>query len=90
MVFTMKPVNSATDPNKRQIMFSSKVSYTVLSDLPPSLIMLSCTMNVNTRIATNSGLLKKFLNTFIYSCFSLRALISLKICNSTNTLKNME
>lgn len=55
-----------------------------------SLMILNCTMKLATRIMMNSGLLKKFLNTLISSCFSLRALISLKICSSTNTLKKIE
>jgi hypothetical protein len=46
MVFSIKAANSESDPRSRQIKFSSKVSSTVLRLLPPSLMMLSWTMNV--------------------------------------------
>lgn len=70
--------------------FSLKLNSTVLSDFPPYLTIVNWMTIVATKIIKNNGLLKKFSKTFASVCFNFLALISLKICKSTKTLKKIE
>lgn len=89
-IFTIRPANNENVPKIMQNKFSAKASSTVFRDLPPYFTMVNWMMMVPTRMIKNMGLLKKFSNTFTSLCFSFLALISLKICSSTNTLKKIE
>ena len=84
------PDHSERVPRMMQNKFSAKESSTVFMDFPPYFTMVSWMTIVPTTMIKNMGLLKKFSNTFNSLGLSLRALISLKICKSTKTLKKME
>lgn len=89
MVLNTNPKNSELDPIIRQMKFSRKVRGIVLTASPPNRANDIWMIKVATKMRRNIGLLKKFLNTLI-SCFSsFLALISLKSCKNTKTLKNI-
>jgi hypothetical protein len=85
-----RAVSIEVDPRRRQRRFSLKLSSTVWRDFPPYLTMVSWMMMVATTITRKSLLLKKCSKTLYSLFFNLRALISLKTCNKTKTLKKME
>ena len=90
MTFKSKPESKELDPRSKQRRFSLKLSSTVLRDLPPYLTMVSWMMIVQTKITKKSLLLKKLSKTLYSSDLSFLALISLKTCKRTKTLKKME
>ena len=90
MVLVNKPYTKDDEPNTKHNKFSLKVNSTVFIDFPPYLIIVNWMMIVAIRITKNNGLLKKCSNTLASLIFSFLALISLKTCSKTNTLKKIE
>ena len=89
-VLMRRPAISEKVPNMMQRRFSLKLSSTVLRDFPPYLTMVNWITMVLTRMMRKSGLFKKFSKTLASLCLSFLALISLKICKRTKTLKKIE
>ena len=90
MILKSKQDKRETEPRSRQSKFYLKLSSTVLSDFPPYFTITSWMIIVKTTIKRKSLLLKKLSKTLYSSAFSFLALISLKTCSSTKTLKKME
>ena len=84
-----KPKNKELDPITKHNTFSRKLKGIVFIASPPNLARDIWIKKVAIRMRMKRGLLKKFLKTLI-SCFSsFLALISLKSCKNTKTLKKI-
>ena len=88
-ILKRNPAKIDKDPNPKHIRCSSFVNGTVLIASPPNSTHRYCTINVNNKIKMNKKLLKNPTNTFSSDDFSFLALISLKTCRRTKTLKKI-